>query len=270
MEILIGKVEKTVREAARIFKKRTFEIKYKEGFENIVTSADLEIQQFLCEQLAMLVPESGFICEEENVNDSQGREFVWVIDPIDGTTNYARGISESCISVALMKNNEVVLGIVYNPTKDEMFAATKGGGASLNGVPIAVSQRRFEEGILCTAMCVYEKRYAKMCSDIIYDAYMACNDVRRFGSCALELCYIAKGDCELYFEFKVKPWDFAAAYLILTEAGGVLTGFSGEELKLDTPALLVGANNKDNHEMLMSYVTKHINVSECNYEWQKW
>ena len=93
MEILIGKVEKTVREAARIFKKRTFEIKYKEGFENIVTSADLEIQQFLCEQLAMLVPESGFICEEENVNDSQGREFVWVIDPIDGTTNYARGIS---------------------------------------------------------------------------------------------------------------------------------------------------------------------------------
>ena len=270
MDILIGKIEAITREAAKIFKERTFEIIYKEGYEDIVTSTDLKIQQFLCKQLKMLIPDCGFICEEENINDSQNKEFVWVIDPIDGTTNYARGISESCISVALMHNNEVVIGVVYNPNKDEMFSARKGGGALLNGEPISVSQRSFENSILCTAMCVYEKRHAKLCSDIIYDAYMACNDVRRFGSCALELCYLAMGVCELYFEFKVKPWDYAAGYLILTEAGGVLTGFEDEVLKLNTPSLLVGANNKDNHKILMSYVTKHINLNEHNYEWRKW
>ena len=270
MDILIGKVEAIVREAAKIFKERSFEIKYKEGFENIVTSADIKVQQFLCEQLRNLIPGCGFICEEEDVCYSQDGMFVWVIDPIDGTTNYARGISECCISVALMKNSEVVLGVVYNPMKDEMFTAIKGGGASLNGETIGVSQRGFNDGILCTAMCVYEKRYAKLCSDIIFDAYIACNDVRRFGSCALELCYLAMGACELYFEFKVKPWDYAAGYLILKEAGGILTGFAGDALKLDTPALLVGANNKDNHDILMTYVMKHINLNECNYEWRKW
>ena len=178
MDILIGKVEAIVREAAKIFKERSFEIKYKEGFENIVTSADIKVQQFLCEQLRNLIPDCGFICEEEDVCYSQDGMFVWVIDPIDGTTNYARGISECCISVALMKNSEVVLGVVYNPMKDEMFTAIKGGGASLNGERIGVSQRGFNDGILCTAMCVYEKRYAKLCSDIIFDAYIACNDVR--------------------------------------------------------------------------------------------
>ena len=167
MDILIGKVEAIVREAAKIFKERSFEIKYKEGFENIVTSADIKVQQFLCEQLRNLIPDCGFICEEEDVCYSQDGMFVWVIDPIDGTTNYARGISECCISVALMKNSEVVLGVVYNPMKDEMFTAIKGGGASLNGETIGVSQRGFNDGILCTAMCVYEKRYAKLCSDII-------------------------------------------------------------------------------------------------------
>ena len=270
MNILIGKVEAVVREAAKIFKERTFNISYKAGFENVVTSSDLAIQQFLCEQLKGILPDCGFLCEEENVNDSRDREYVWIIDPIDGTANYVRGISESCISVALVQNKEVVLGVVYNPVKNEMFLAIRGGGASLNGNPIGVSPRRYEEGILCTAMSLYEKRYAKTCSDIIFDAYMGCNDVRRFGSCALELCYLAMGVCELYFEFKVKPWDYAAAYLILTEAGGVLTEYAGDTLLLDTPALLVGANTKENHERLMSCVMKHINLDECNYEWRKW
>ena len=121
MNILIGKVEAIVREAAKIFTERAFDISYKSGFENVVTSSDLAIQQFLCEQLKSLIPDCGFICEEENVNDSRDREYVWIIDPIDGTANYVRGISESCISVALVQNKEVLLGVVYNPAENISF-----------------------------------------------------------------------------------------------------------------------------------------------------
>ncbi|MBR2451696.1 MAG: inositol monophosphatase [Rikenellaceae bacterium] len=266
----VCEVENIVRQVASVIETQPINIIQKEGFSNIVTNLDLRIQQLLIENLSHLITDCGFLCEESDFIDTQNKEFVWIIDPIDGTMNFSRGIPNFCISVALMQNKEILLGVVYNPTTKEMFSATRGGGAHLNNKIIKVSERNYEDGILCTAMSLYKKQYAKICSDIILDAYLECNDIRRFGSCALELCYLAMGVCELFFEFRVMPWDYAAGYLILSEAGGILSGYNNQNLNIDKPTLLIGANNITNHQKLITFVNKYINPKECNYEWQNW
>jgi myo-inositol-1(or 4)-monophosphatase len=128
----------------------------------------------------------------------------------------------------------------------------------MNGKKLSVSDRVFEDGMLCTAMSLYNKQYAKICSDIIYEVYNSCNDIRRFGACAVELCYLAAGTCDLYFEYRIQPWDYSAAYLILKEAGGILTGMNGSKLNFDSPTMLIGANNRKNLERLIEIINRHI------------
>ena len=234
-----------------------FEIDEKESLLNIVTSNDIKSQRLLVAGLREILPEAGFFCEEEGMHDSEC-EYIWVIDPIDGTANYARGIGDSAISVALISHGVPLMGVVKTIGRDECFSAVAGGGAFLNGKPIRVSKRGFENGLLCTAMCLYKKEHAKVCSDIIFDAYLKCNDVRRFGSCALELCYMAAGRCELFFELRVFPWDFAAAYLILLEAGGVARGLGDSTLTFTKPTVLVGANNEENYRKLSNIVNGYL------------
>ncbi len=255
--LLLESVITLVKEAAEVARKTELSVIEKGAPENIVTESDLAVQRFLHEKLAELLPGSSFFCEEEGLCEIS-EEYVWIIDPIDGTANYSRGIPESAISVALIFGSKAVLGVVCNVFTGDIFSAVRGGGAYLNGKKIAVSKRSFREGLFCTAMCVYKKELAAMCRDVIYDAYMECNDLRRFGGCALELCYIAAGRCELFFEMRVFPWDYAAAYLILTEAGGVLYGFDGGELDFRKTTMLVGANSKENYDKLEKIVKKHI------------
>ena len=252
-----------VKNAADLVKSTKFDITKKGGSANIVTSSDIKVQRFLHEKLSKLIENSGFFCEEEDLRDLDNK-YIWVIDPIDGTMNYARGIPECAISVALVCEKKAVLGVVYNIWRDDLFSATVGGGAYLNGQPISVSDNSFKDGILCTAMSVYKKEYAKVCGDVIFEAYMQCNDVRRFGTCALELCYLAAGMCDLYFEIRVFPWDYAAGYLILQEAGGTLRGLDKEELTFDKTTALIGANNYENYLKLDEIVSKHI--KELPYE----
>ena len=234
-----------------------FDIHQKAGDLDIVTSNDLAAQHYLQKHLSELLPESGFYCEEENVRQLD-REYVWVIDPIDGTANYARGIGECCISVGLLHHGKPVVGVVRCIFRDDVYSAIAGCGARKNGQPIHVSDRPFKAGLFCTAMCLYTKEHAALCNEIIFDAYMKCNDVRRFGSCAIELCYLAEGKCELFFELRVFPWDYAAALLILQEAGGMLRGFADEELRFNKPTALVGANNPENYRILADIVCRHM------------
>lgn len=254
---LLASVCETVKEAAQIARATKLSVTEKGSPENIVTESDIAVQRFLHKKLHELLPIASFFCEEEGMCDKTG-DYVWIIDPIDGTANYSRGIAESAISVALVFEGEAVLGVVQNILTGDVFSAVKDGGAKLNGKAISVSARSFREGLLCTAMSVYKKELAAMCRDVIYDAYMECNDVRRFGGCALELCYIAAGRCELFFEMRVFPWDYAAGCLILREAGGVLYGFDGETLDFKKTTMLVGANSKENYERLKKIVKKHI------------
>ena len=121
----------------------------------------------------------------------------------------------------------MLMGVVYIPRTGEMFHAEKGKGAYLNGKRIKVSSRSFNNAVMCTALPVYHKEYAEVCSRIILEAFGKCNDIRRFGACAPELCYLAMGRCELYFEYLLSPWDYAAASLIITEAGGIISSIDG-------------------------------------------
>lgn len=252
-----------VRESAGLMRTDSFEVSCKDGFSNIVTSSDVAVQKFLCGRLATLLPGSGFICEEEDMWDT-AHECTWIIDPIDGTANYSRGIAQCAVCVALKRDADIELGVVYVPMTGELFAARKGGGAFLNGRRITVSKRPFADSIMCTALPVYHKEYTGLCAGIIADTFRRCNDIRRFGACAPELCYLAMGRCELYFEYLLSPWDFAAASLIVTEAGGVITDLKGAPLTFTRKSGVIAANNADNHRELLGIVERNKeNYQSC-------
>ena len=253
-------IVKAIVRAAATLMDRTggFAVKEKGARENIVTSSDLAVQHFLTRELRDRYPEVGFLCEEEDMKDIQGHEAVWVIDPIDGTYNYSRGNENCCISVALVQNGEPLIGVVYSPWRNELYTAEKWKGAFCNGRPIHVSDRPFEKGLLFTAMSLYRKDLAKTCSDIIYDIYMECNDVRRTGSAAVELCLMAAGFAELYFEMRLMPWDYAAAALILKEAGGSVLDFEGKEPSPFRQSFVVAANSEESCLRLLDTVRRHL------------
>ena len=250
---MISRLTDIIREASRLMLTDTFQISQKEGFANIVTSSDLAVQEFLKRELAALLPGSGFLCEEED-RHTLDHEFTWIIDPIDGTANYSRGIDQCAICVGLKHNDYMELSAVFLPRTEELFTAVRHQGAFLNGRPIHVSSRSFQDAVMCTALPVYHKEYAEVCSRIILNAFMQCNDIRRFGAAAPELCYLAMGRCELYFEYLLSPWDFAAASLILQEAGGVCCSRDGAPLDFTSPSGVLAANNTENLQRLVSIV----------------
>ena len=254
---MLQQVVEIVKEASDLMVSDHFTIMQKDGLANLVTSSDLAVQHFLTERLAALLPGSGFLCEEEDLRDL-GEDDIWIIDPIDGTSNYSRGIADCCISVALVCRGEVRLGVVYSPGRNELYTAERGGGAFCNGRPIHVSERPFADGLFCSAMSTYRKEYAQVCSDIIYDIYMRSNDTRRWGSAAIELCLLASGLVELYFEMRLQPWDYAAAMLILHEAGGRIATWNGACPSLERPSLVVAANRADSLGALLATVHLHL------------
>ena len=251
--ITIGELTDIVRDASELMVTDGFIIAQKGGCENIVTSSDIAVQEFLCKRLSELVPGSGFLCEEKDIHDTR-HEYTWIIDPIDGTANYSRGIDQCAICVGLKHLDEMLMGVVYIPRTAEMFHAEKGKGAYLNGKRIKVSSRSFNNAVMCTALPVYHKEYAEVCSRIILEAFGKCNDIRRFGACAPELCYLAMGRCELYFEYLLSPWDYAAASLILPEAGGIISSIDGSALCLTQPSGVIAANNVANFNELLGIV----------------
>jgi myo-inositol-1(or 4)-monophosphatase len=253
MNAMLQQVVDIVKEASALMVADHFTVMQKDGVENLVTSSDLAVQHFLTGKLAALLPGCGFICEEEDFRVLESED-VWIIDPIDGTANYSRGIADCCISVALAHQGALQLGVVYSPRRGELYTAERGKGAWCNGHPIHVSDRPLSDGLFCTAMSTYRKEYAKACSDIIYDIYMQSNDLRRWGSAAVELCLLASGVIELYFEMRLQPWDYAAAMLILHEAGGRIATWDGGAPSLVRPSLVLAANRPDSLGAMLAVV----------------
>lgn len=249
MEKIVSEVKKIVKEASKIMMKRDFSVSIKTDESNIVTSADIAVQKFLKENLLKLLPESIFLGEEGNLPEeliSGEGKYIWVVDPIDGTANYARDLGLSVISVALLKGKTQMAGVVYSPYRDEMFWAIKDKGAFLNDSLIHVSNRPYRTSMLCSAMSLYDRRFAKPCFEIIEKIYEESDDLRRLGTAALELCYLACGKVDLYFEIRLCCWDYAAATLILKEAGGYFEVMFHDGVVLDKPAGIVGANSLEN------------------------
>lgn len=254
---IINDVKRAIKEASSIMMKRDFLINEKGDVSNIVTTADISVQKMLEKRLTEILPGSVFFGEEGEV-PKQIAEYLWVNDPIDGTSNFARDLGLSVISVALLKNMEPVLGVVYNPYRDEMFWAVKGEGAYLGEEKICVSDREWRKSMLCSAMSLYDKTFAKPCFNIIEKIYGETDDLRRLGTAALEMCELAAGRVDLYFEIRLSPWDYAAAALIIKEAGGYCEMMFHDIMPLDKPSGVIAANSKENFEKIKKVVYDEI------------
>ena len=214
----------------------------KAGHANFVTAYDKKVQSELQKRLLEILPEAVFVGEEEDVHASVKDGYAFIVDPIDGTTNFIKDYHASAISVALIKDAKRYMGVVYNPYLDEVYTAVKGKGAFLNGSPIQVSRQPLENGIVIFGTATYYEEHAKATFDMAYDYYCKALDVRRSGSAALDLCNIAAGRAELFFELRLCPWDYAAGSLIVEEAGGVVTTIDGGELPLNEGCGVLATN----------------------------
>lgn len=194
--------------------------------DNHVTDVDVAVQEFLRRRLTELVTGSSFVGEEGDCADRSGDRY-WIVDPIDGTTNFIRNLQMSVTAIALVEGDEVVLGVVYNPFTDEMYHAEKGKGAYRNGVAIHSSRRDIAHSLFATSWNAYDKRESRRSFNVTNRMFFICEDIRRTGSAAYEICKVAEGSIDLYFEPALQPWDHAAASVILTEAGGCITGIDG-------------------------------------------
>ncbi len=217
----------------------------KAGHANFVTTYDRQVQEELKSRLASVLPEAAFVGEEEDTHASISEGYAFIVDPIDGTTNFIKDYHASAISVGLAKDGQSYIGVVYNPYLDELFMAQRGCGAYLNGCPIHVSDQPLEKGIVIFGTSPYYEELAERSFRMAYAYFRKSMDVRRSGSSALDLCNVAAGRAELFFELKLSPWDYAAGSLIVTEAGGAVMTAEGGQLRLDEPCSVMAANSPD-------------------------
>ena len=222
---IIEETGKVMREAGKMMleaDRSHMKIDEKEGFANYVTAYDRAVQTKIREALYELMPEAVFVGEEEDVHAQIKEGYSFIVDPIDGTTNFIVDLKCSTISVGLLKDAVPYAGLVYNPYEDELFTALRGEGACLNGERIHVVPRPMEESIVLFGTAPYYNVRPKTVGALSYFLEHA-RDLRRFGSAAYDFCLIACGRAQLFFEYQLQPWDYAAGAIILEEAGGKIT-----------------------------------------------
>ncbi|MEZ5045794.1 MAG: inositol monophosphatase family protein [Chitinophagaceae bacterium] len=206
----------------------TYEIRSKDTINNLVTEADQKSEDAIIEIIKSDFPEH-FILSEEVGELSTESNYKWIIDPIDGTVNFAHGIPICCVSIGIEKDGQLLMGAVLNPFMNELFFAEKGKGATLNNKPLQVSiKNQLESACLVTG---FPYRWAEIKTDPIpvFERFIRLGlPVRRLGSAALDLCWVAAGRFDGFWEYNLNPWDIAAGYLIVEEAGGRITNFHGE------------------------------------------
>lgn len=239
-------------EQSRFVAKDSEELK---SFNSLVSYVDRTAEQMLVSRLLDLLPESGII-GEEGVDERPGEDYTWIIDPLDGTTNFIHGIPCFAVSIALQYHKELLIGVVYEISKDECFYAWKGGGAYLNGAPIQVSKRSsLNESLLATGFPYYDFGKINKYLTLLQDLMQVTRGIRRLGSAATDLAYVACGRFESFYEYGLSPWDVAGGALLVQEAGGVVTDFNGDndyifgnEIVASCPAV---------HQGMLDVIRKH-------------
>lgn len=241
-----------IREEYRRFDRRHVEYK---GLNNLVSYVDKEAEKRLVAGLGALLPEAGFLAEEGSGEAKEGLN--WVVDPLDGTTNFIHGVPVFAISIALVDGKDPLLGIVYAVCQDELFDAVKGGGTRLNGQPVRVSPANVIGQALLATGFPYEQfermgTYLQALTHLMQHTH----GLRRMGSAAIDLAYVACGRFEAFFEYNLNPWDVAAGALLVREAGGYATTFLGEEDCIFGREMI--AANAALHTPVLSIVREHF------------
>lgn len=244
---------KAAKKAGKVHKKhlgRKSKVKEKSASFDLVTTADLEAEKAIVKIIKRAYSEHNILAEEENYEKTSS-SYCWIIDPLDGTNNFSFGIPFFCVSIALAKDNQVILGVVYDVMRKELFWAEKGKGAYLNGRRIKVS----DEPSLAKAMLItgfYYDRGKDMINNLEAIRIFFQKKIfglRRLGAAALDLSYISCGRATGFWEFKLSPWDFAAGKLLVEEAGGKFTDKSGKDVKLE-PSYIIASNGKIHAQLI--------------------
>jgi len=228
----------------------SIDIQFKGRFD-MVTEMDLAAEKQITEALASMTPDIPIMAEESEESGMSNRNLAspapvdpgtcWILDPLDGTTNFAHGFPHFCISLALFVDSAPVMGLIYDPCKDEMFIARRGDGVTLNGAPVHISDTASLEHSLVATGFPYKVRELENNNLMEFCAFrLECQGVRRFGAAALDLAYVAAGRLDGFWERWLKPWDTAAGILMVTEAGGIVTRFDGSTYSINSPEILAG------------------------------
>lgn len=257
---LLNVMTRAVDKAARALKRDFGEVEQLQvstkGPSDFVSNADLKADRILREELAKARPGFGFLTEESGTTAGSDAEHRWIIDPLDGTTNFLHGLPHFAISVALEKSGEIVAGVVHDPIKDEMFVAEKGGGAFLNDRRLRVSARKaMGEALLATGIPFRGHGDRDAFAKQLDAAMRETAGVRRFGAAALDLAYVAAGRYEGFWEEGLSPWDIAAGILLVREAGGYVSDLKGGPNVLHGSSIL--ASNGLLHAPLQSMLKPH-------------
>jgi myo-inositol-1(or 4)-monophosphatase len=227
--------------------RRRVAIEYK-GEADLVTEADRGSEALIRKRIKSLWPDHDILGEEEGLVDT-GSEYRWYVDPLDGTTNFAHSFPMFCVSLGLEYKGQRVAGVVYDPNRNEIFTAEKGSGAFLNGEAIHVSKiAKLNESLVATGFPSH-KRHKNPNIYFYHQITLRTHGIRRAGSAALDLCYVAAGRLEGFWEFNLNPWDTAAGVLMVEEAGGKVTGFDGRPFQINSDETL--ASNELLHEQLV-------------------
>lgn len=249
-------VKQIVRQASKLFTDRESAGRIKEkGMCDFVTAVDEAVQNFIQKELQLLYPDILFMGEESTEASIDMNRLVWVLDPVDGTTNLIHDYKNSAISLALLDKKEVIAGIIYDPYLDEMYFAEKGKGAYLNEQPIHVSNAKsMSKSLIAIGTSPYYKNEAADNFKTFEKIYMDCQDIRRTGSAALDLAHIACGRIEGYLEKKLKIWDFAAGALIVREAGGCVFDYEGNDRTMEPIGDVVAGNGSVAKILVRDYI----------------
>lgn len=204
-----------------ILNREDIQVSEKGDVANIVTTMDVRSQDYILTRLKQLLPEAKVIAEESNHNEFDDG-YVWVVDPIDGTSNYAYDLKHSCISIALLYQKKGDIGVVYDPYLKEMFVGIKGFGSYLNGKATHVNQNALPSSLVVVGTSPYAKEKADITFHNMKKIFVNSRDIRRSGSATLDLCYVACGRFDAFYEASLAPWDYSAAATIIKESGGII------------------------------------------------
>ncbi|MBO8173222.1 MAG: inositol monophosphatase [Bacillaceae bacterium] len=240
--------------------KHPLDVTYKTSASDLVTAVDLEVERFVVERILNTYPNHGILGEEGTIDRSlKGVHTVWVIDPIDGTTNFVHQKQDYVVSIAVYHRGEGVVGVVYDPSRDELFHAVRGQGAYLNGKRLGLpEQMSMERALVCTSIFWNQEAVKTGLDRTIQEVARRCRGLRVFGCAALEMAYVAAGRLDAYISLSLNPWDFGAGRILIEEAGGKVTRLNGDPVSFDKKGSIL-ASTPGIYEELLEFMNGRLN-----------